>query len=353
MKRVYFMRPVGQIGPIKIGCSKLPELRLDTMTIWSPVQLEIVVSVPGTHPQETALHGMFRKHHLHGEWFGASKELLALIDHCVERGELPELPKVVRFPRTRHAGHKTRAGIPARAPRAPRPPRPLSDAKRAEAEAIKATYDSGKTLAETGVIHGVCLNTARRLIAEIGGTIRRKGPRESKKGVADVERAAEMARRYQGGETLQEIGDSFGVTRERVRQLLRKAGVPSLGVRAGVGGHKPAPITDFEREVAAAYSAGDTPLQQLRERFGITANQLAVILLRTKTPKLGLSHWLTRPDDAERTAKAAELYRAGLKTREIAEQIGVKRPEQVYPYLHKAGVRLNRTPATRPESEAA
>ncbi|HEY5851965.1 MAG TPA: sigma factor-like helix-turn-helix DNA-binding protein [Lysobacter sp.] len=40
------------------------------------------------------------------------------------------------------------------------------------------------------------------------------------------EREAVICRLYQDGKTLQEVGDVFGLTRERVRQILRRAGVP-------------------------------------------------------------------------------------------------------------------------------
>lgn len=44
------------------------------------------------------------------------------------------------------------------------------------------------------------------------------------KGLHNPERAAEMCARFKGGETLQQIGDSYGMTRERVRQLIKKSG---------------------------------------------------------------------------------------------------------------------------------
>lgn len=46
-----------------------------------------------------------------------------------------------------------------------------------------------------------------------------------------LQREFEMVERYRSGETLQEIGDSYGITRERVRQLIKKTGTSghSLG----------------------------------------------------------------------------------------------------------------------------
>ena len=47
MKRVYFLRPVGHLTPIKIGCSLRPENRLETFATWSPLRLEVVATAPG------------------------------------------------------------------------------------------------------------------------------------------------------------------------------------------------------------------------------------------------------------------------------------------------------------------
>lgn len=203
-KRVYFLRPVGQLGPVKIGCSVFPEGRLDNFTLWSPMKLELVTHVPGSHADEKALHGMFAAHHLHGEWFGASKELLALIDHCVTHGALPQLPKIIKFPSTRHKAHT-----------AQKPPPPD---KRAWAARMRAEYENGATAHELAERHGVCHITVLRMVGAAGGKPRRKGRPAT--GPQDVERATTIARRYLGGETLQSIADDYGITRERVRQIL-------------------------------------------------------------------------------------------------------------------------------------
>ena len=159
----------------------------------------------------------------------------------------------------------------------------------------------------------------------------------------EQDREIVMAGRYLSGETLQSIADDFDMTRERVRQLLRKANVPSLGHRESTR-RKAAPVTDAEREVAAVYAEGKTPPSALCAQYDITISQLTIILKRTGTKCFGVGHWLTRDDDAERTATVVALYREGVKTTEIADRAGLPSQEQVYRYLRKAGI----TPSRRP-----
>lgn len=73
--RVYFLRPVGQPGPVKIGCSFNPQSRLSVMMSWSPVPLEIVAICDGSFAEEARLHRVFALSHSHGEWFQFSDEL--------------------------------------------------------------------------------------------------------------------------------------------------------------------------------------------------------------------------------------------------------------------------------------
>lgn len=106
-KRVYFLKPIGMAGPIKIGCSILPETRLRAFDIWSPFPLEIVASAPGGHQDESNLHWRFRSGRSHGEWFLVSVELLNLIDQVRLTGVLPPLEVVP--PRARkETGRKLR-----------------------------------------------------------------------------------------------------------------------------------------------------------------------------------------------------------------------------------------------------
>ncbi len=93
MKHVYFLKPVGADGPIKIGCSELPMQRLRMVEIWSPVLLEMIGYVPGGHDAERVIHYMFGNLRLHGEWFTATPELTRFVAETVALGRIP--PSVV------------------------------------------------------------------------------------------------------------------------------------------------------------------------------------------------------------------------------------------------------------------
>lgn len=77
---VYFLRPVGKAGPVKIGCSVDPSERLTTFMPWSPFPLEIAAVVPGNLELEDNLHDCFFDLHSHREWFHESPRITDLID---------------------------------------------------------------------------------------------------------------------------------------------------------------------------------------------------------------------------------------------------------------------------------
>jgi hypothetical protein len=81
---VYFMKPKGRKGPIKIGCSSGPEQRLETLSAWSPYPLEIVGTVPGGFPDESFLHRCLADDHLHREWFKATPRVIGVMQKVLE-----------------------------------------------------------------------------------------------------------------------------------------------------------------------------------------------------------------------------------------------------------------------------
>ena len=76
---VYFIKPVGMDGPIKIGCSRVPVERLASLETWSPVPLELIVTLPGDFKLERNIHDCFADAHSHREWFKATPKLVAAI----------------------------------------------------------------------------------------------------------------------------------------------------------------------------------------------------------------------------------------------------------------------------------
>lgn len=83
---VYFLRPVGKPGPVKIGRSKSPRSRLDALMAWSPVPLEIVATIPGSYEIEYRVHALFAKDHTRREWFKPSRKL-SLFIHAINAGK--------------------------------------------------------------------------------------------------------------------------------------------------------------------------------------------------------------------------------------------------------------------------
>lgn len=77
---VYFLRPTGHEGPIKIGHSRMVETRIQPYFFWSPIPLELVAKVPGDETLERRLHAAFADLHSHHEWFHASPRITAVID---------------------------------------------------------------------------------------------------------------------------------------------------------------------------------------------------------------------------------------------------------------------------------
>lgn len=88
---VYFLQPVTG-GPIKIGCSLIPENRLVSLMAWSPHPLKLLAKAPGSMALEGELHKRFKAHRSHGEWFRPAPELLALIDEVIATGVVPGVP---------------------------------------------------------------------------------------------------------------------------------------------------------------------------------------------------------------------------------------------------------------------
>lgn len=85
-RTVYFIRPAGERGPVKIGCSVNPEKRLAQIQVEHDSRLEIVATAPGSLNDERRVQSLFWHDHIRREWFNWSTYLQLLID-AAARGD--------------------------------------------------------------------------------------------------------------------------------------------------------------------------------------------------------------------------------------------------------------------------
>lgn len=103
MSAVYFIRPIGFDGPIKIGTSNAPLKRMQSLREWCPFPLEILVTVPGNGKLERQFHTRFAHLHESSEWFTAAPELVDCVAQLqagnFDFSSLPEDRLLPRCPR--------------------------------------------------------------------------------------------------------------------------------------------------------------------------------------------------------------------------------------------------------------
>jgi hypothetical protein len=77
---VYFIKPVGLPGPIKIGFSVNTRERLLSLGAWSPLKLEIIAEIPGTCQLEKNIQDCLLNSHSHHEWFFPTDEVISVVE---------------------------------------------------------------------------------------------------------------------------------------------------------------------------------------------------------------------------------------------------------------------------------
>lgn len=146
MKRVYFIKPVGMDGPIKIGCSEQVEKRLSHLTR-KRRPLEIAATIPGDYFVERQFHTLFREDHIGKEWFFWTAEMGEVIA-AINAGtfDLTSLPaEPVRLPRKLiEYTPERRARMSAAATNMHRQHALYAASRRALAESVKASPDTPK-----------------------------------------------------------------------------------------------------------------------------------------------------------------------------------------------------------------
>lgn len=83
---IYFIKPTGLAGPIKIGFSIRPIVRIQPIQANSPIPLQIIGQTPGSMDDEWYLHRCFADQFSHAEWFHFSHPMNAAIEGILKEG---------------------------------------------------------------------------------------------------------------------------------------------------------------------------------------------------------------------------------------------------------------------------
>jgi hypothetical protein len=83
---VYVIGPKRADRPVKIGISALPQRRLADLQTSHHDRLTILAQTPGGRDEESALHRLFKRERLNGEWFQRSPEIEKFIALIGRRG---------------------------------------------------------------------------------------------------------------------------------------------------------------------------------------------------------------------------------------------------------------------------
>lgn len=79
-RTIYFVKPIGMPGPIKIGSTGNLTDRFASLVGASPIDLELLVTIPGSYELEANIHDCLGRAHIRHEWFAPEPRILALID---------------------------------------------------------------------------------------------------------------------------------------------------------------------------------------------------------------------------------------------------------------------------------
>lgn len=77
---VYFIKPIGMDGPVKVGMTIDVGQRLDSLQCASPFPLELIFAFEGSPKLERRFHAYFNDSHSHGEWFRWSDRIAETIE---------------------------------------------------------------------------------------------------------------------------------------------------------------------------------------------------------------------------------------------------------------------------------
>ncbi len=188
---------------------------------------------------------------------------------------------------------------------------------------------------------------------------RKQGRPKTKEGLLDIKRAKAMAQKYQSGMTLQEIGDEYGITRERARKIIRKVGLAPDGVRRISAARLPVRLAKVAKVIAAekkaafrdqrtsdiidAYQRG-YKLREIAAMFDIAALHSISALMRKHGVPLRKNSSPTKFNDEQRKAAVDRVLR-GEKNAAVANDIGAS-VSAIHAWVNSARALTAQVPAS-------
>lgn len=200
--------------------------------------------------------------------------------------------------------------------------------KDATPEMIDA-YESGLSLVEVAAMAECAVRTARSMLVAHGVKIRKKGP-PTLGPDARLEKILEMRDCGASGE---EIGAALGITRERVRQIILKAGLKAE--------FAPRPYTVEQKNALDSYASGKS-LRLCAAQFGVQTTTFKQHLIKNGIPiRPSAKKMRWKEARLQKAKQVARLYQEGVLPKDIAVAMGFKHATRVYSELALAGVEAN------------
>lgn len=191
-------------------------------------------------------------------------------------------------------------------------------------EKIKAAFEAGKAVKDIAAEFGLALPTIYQVLNRAGISCRVNTPTPLKK----IIRNTEIIEKYKAGASVGTLGNEYGVTRERICQILRPHNLTNLKAEQKRIAREE---TEAEREaiIAGLKAARENAIEQAVEivRAGGSRNDairvtgLPVYLVQQACKDAGLPHyhgrWHREADNERRRIRARELRAAGKTWAEI------------------------------------
>jgi len=152
------------------------------------------------------------------------------------------------------------------------------------------------------------------------------------------ERKAHMKEMYDSGKTMREIGEVFGISRERVRQILKEMGHTYRHFGAHVDSESAAAIVKF-------YNEGSSLLSSTKEfkRSPRAIRKVIDSLSQRREPSVARKFNSNRLPENLRQ-EVIQLYQSGFSSAKVSSQVGLSQ-SSVISILNQEGIMRDRKEA--------